>query len=113
MNGENESRTYFAIGEVAARFGVAESLLRYWEKEFPSIKPRKGGRGVRMYTQSDVDEISLVYNLVKVRGMKLSAARETIRKNREGSATTADVIARLQSIRRDLVELKSALNALS
>ncbi|MBQ2044931.1 MAG: MerR family transcriptional regulator, partial [Bacteroidaceae bacterium] len=68
-------KLYYSISEVAAQFGVAESLLRYWEKEFPSIKPKKTNRQVRQYSAQDIEEIDLIYNLVKVRGMKLSAAR--------------------------------------
>ena len=74
-------KTYFSIGEVAKMFDVSESLLRFWETEFPSIQPQKGLRNIRQYTAETIDEINIVYNLVKVRGMKISAARELIEKN--------------------------------
>ena len=77
-------KLYYSISEVAAQFGVAESLLRYWEKEFPTLRPKTTSRKVRQYTADDIKEVQLIYNLVKVRGMKLSAARETISKNRQG-----------------------------
>ena len=85
-------KLYYSISEVAAKFGVAESLLRYWEKEFPSIKPKKTTRQVRQFSAQDIEEIALIYNLVKVRGMKLSADREVLKKNREGDARSTELI---------------------
>lgn len=105
-------KIYYSISEVAAQFGVAESLLRYWEKEFPSLRPKTTSRKVRQYTADDIKEVRLIYNLVKVKGMKLSAARDAIRKNREGTTRSAELIERLQTIRRELVELKAELDGL-
>ena len=105
-------KLYYSISEVAAQFGVAESLLRYWEKEFPSIKPKKTNRQVRQYSAQDIEEIDLIYNLVKVRGMKLSAAREVLKKNREGVARNAQLINTLESVRSELLSLRRELEDL-
>ena len=105
-------KLYYSISEVAAKFGVAESLLRYWEKEFPSIKPKKTNRMVRQYSAQDIEEIELIYNLVKVRGMKLSAAREVLKKNREGASRNAQLITTLESVRSELLSLRQELNDL-
>lgn len=105
-------KLYYSISEVAAQFGVAESLLRYWEKEFPSIKPKKTNRQVRQYSAQDIEEIHLIYNLVKVRGMKLSAAREVLKKNREGVARNAQLINTLESVRSELLSLRRELEDL-
>ena len=64
-NPNKELKKYYGIAEVAEQFGVAESLLRYWEKEFSNIKPRKSGRGVRQYTKEDIEEVRIVYNLLR------------------------------------------------
>ena len=65
------TKLFYSIGEVAGMLDVNETLLRYWEKEFPQqIKPRKTARGTRQYTREDIESIRVVYNLVKVRGMK-------------------------------------------
>ena len=77
-NPNKELKKFYSISEVAAQFNVAESLLRYWEKEFPSIQPRKSGRNIRQYNQEDIEEIRVIHNMVKVRGMKLAAARQAI-----------------------------------
>ena len=99
-------KLYYSIGEVAEMFGVTETLLRFWEKQFPQIAPRKSGRNIRQYSKDDIEEVRLVYNLVKVRGMKLAAAREALRKNKAGEQRTSEVIDRLKSIREELMKLK-------
>lgn len=110
---EKDLKRHFNIAEVAEMFDVAPTLLRYWEKEFPAqIHPRKSGRNVRTYTQADIDQIRLVYNLVKVRGMKLAAAREALRRNRSGEAQTAEVLERLQALRDELHTLRRQLAGL-
>ena len=111
-NPNKDLKKFYGIAEVAEQFNVAESLLRFWEKEFPNIKPRKSGRGVRMYTKEDIEEVRLVYNLLKVRGMKIAAAREMLKKNKNGEQSTASAIEKLKEIRQQLVELRSALNTL-
>ena len=105
-------KLYYSISEVAAKFGVAESLLRSWEKEFPSIKPKKTNRQVRQYSAQDIEEIDLIYNLVKVRGMKLSAAREVLKKNREGVARNTELINTLEGVRNELLSLRRELEDL-
>ena len=100
---EPKYKLYYSIGEVAEMLGVNDTLLRFWEREFPQISPKKGGRGVRQYTKDDIETIKVIYNLVKVRGL---------RKNKEGEVQSAEVIERLRSIRSELVELKAALGDL-
>lgn len=102
-------KTYYSISEVAKIFGVTETLLRYWEREFPTIAPRKCGRNIRQYTRDDIEEIRLIYNLVKVRGMKLAAARETLARNRGGVATTTQLLERLQKVREELLAMRNEL----
>lgn len=113
LNPSKNLKKYFSIGEVAEMFGVTETLLRYWEKEFPSIQPRKSGRNVRQYTQEDIDEIRVIHNMVKVRGMKLAAARSAIAKNRNKENDTTELIDRLQQIRAELVDIKKELEGIA
>ena len=97
---------------MAELLDVNASLLRFWEREFPQISPKKGGRGVRQYTKEDIETIKVIYNLVKVRGLRIEAAREALRKNKEGEVQSAEVIDRLRGIRAELAELKTALGDL-
>lgn len=112
QNTPKNLKLYYSISEVAAQFGVAESLLRYWEKEFPTIKPKKTGRMVRQYSAHDIEEIRLIYNLVKVKGMKLSAARDVLKKNREGVSRNTQLISTLESLREELLSLRAELGEL-
>lgn len=109
---EPKYKIYYSIGEVAEMLGVNDTLLRFWEREFPQISPKKGGRGVRQYTKDDIETIKVIYNLVKVRGLRLEAAREALRKNKEGEVQAAEVIDRLRNIRAQLVEMRAALGDL-
>ena len=113
LNQARETKIYYSISEVAEQFGVAESLLRFWEKEFPSISPKKNDRKVRQYTLEDIEDVRVVYNLVKVRGMKISAAREILAKNKAGACNTSTIIDELQKLREELVALRKELNALA
>ena len=112
LNPDKDLKVYFSIAEVAEMFGVNATLLRYWEKEFPQIVPKKGGRGVRQYTREEIDKIRVVYNLVKVRGMKLEAAAALIRKNKDGVEKTSELVDNLRSIRSELAALRTSLSHL-
>ena len=111
-NPNKELKKYYGIAEVAEQFNVAESLLRFWEKEFSNINPKKSGRGVRMYTKEDIEEVRLVYNLLKVRGMKIAAAKQVLSKNRKAASETSEIIDRLQSVRAELKEISRELGEL-
>lgn len=108
---DKDLKLYYSIGEVAERYGVSETLLRFWEKQFPQqIKPRKGGRNIRQYSKDDVEQVGLVYNLVKVRGLKLAAARDALNRNHSGERRMAEVIDKLKAIRAELVDMKQSFN---
>lgn len=111
-NKDKDLKRFYSIGEVAQMFGVNETLLRYWEKEFPQIIPKKAGRGVRQYTKENIETIRVIHNLVKVRGLRIEAARELLKKNRSGAEQSAEVVERLIAIREELVTLKRELGGL-
>lgn len=110
---EKQKKLYYSIKEVAQMFDVTESLLRYWETEFPQIKPKTTGNRVRQYTEKDIEEIRLVYNLVKVRGFKLAAARKMLHNNKKNVDSSTQVLERLIRVRDDLKELKHQLDYLT
>ena len=109
---EKNLKVYYSIREVAAMFDVNESLLRYWEREFPHLKPKTSGNKVRQYTEKDIEQIRLIHNLVKVRGFKLAAAKKIINSNRDGADRRAEVLTRLISVRDDLQALKRQMDYL-
>lgn len=112
LNLNKDLKQFYSIAEVGEIFNVPASLLRYWEKEFPTIRPKKSGNNVRMYTKDDIEEIRLVYDLVKVRNMKLAAARELIQRNRNGAKNSNDLMARLTNVREQLIAIKKELDTL-
>jgi len=112
-NPNKELKLYYSIGEVARMFDVNESLLRYWEKEFPFIAPKKAGGNIRQYRKEDIENIRLVYHLVKEKGMTLQGAKQRLKNNKEKTVQTAEVVSRLKSIREELVKLRSSLDYLT
>ena len=94
-------------------FGLNESTLRYWETEFPYLKPKTAGPSkVRQYSKKDIEQVQLIYNMVKVRGFKLAAAKKMINANRDGSDRKAEVLSRLIDVKQDLQALKHQLDGL-
>ena len=75
LNKDKKLKIYYSISEVAQMFNVNESTLRFWEKEFPQLNPKKAGRGVRQYKAEDIEVVKLIHYLVKERGMTLPGAR--------------------------------------
>ncbi len=112
LNTNKNVKLYYSIKEVAAMFDVRESTLRYWESEFPHLKPKTVGQNVRQYTEKDIEQIRVIHNLVKVRGFKISAARKMMNKNRTGVDKNADILATLISVRDELKELKKQIDGL-
>ncbi|MCX6239901.1 MAG: MerR family transcriptional regulator [Bacteroidia bacterium] len=100
---------YYSIGEVAGKFGLAPSTLRFWEKEFDTIKPFKNKKGDRFYTQEDIDHLSLINHLVKERGMTLKGAKTKIKENKTETENTFEIVQKLQLIRGYLLEIKEVL----
>ena len=106
-------KLYYSIKEVAEMFGLNESTLRFWESEFPYLKPKTAGPNkVRQYSEKDIEQIKLIYNLVKVRGFKLAAAKKIINQNRDGAERKTEVLTRLVDLRDDLQLLKHQLDGL-
>ena len=104
-----KGKIYYSMGEVCDLFGVNASLLRFWESEFPILKIAKNSRGHRIYTPADVDNLRLIYHLVKEKGMTLEGAKKRIRQNKDGENHEAEIIERLKGIRNMLAALREEL----
>lgn len=105
------TKLYYSIGEVADMFDVNTSLIRFWEKEFPTVKPKKNKKGNRLFTPKDILKIDRIYTLVKDRGYTLEGAKKALKsgadKDLTEEDTTQEVIMRLENIKRKLIQLKS------
>ena len=102
-------KKYFSIGEVSKIFNVSPSLIRFWEDEFDIIKPKKSKKGHRMFTKEDIEDIRIVYHLVKEKGYTLNGAREALQGNRKTIEKSMKTIEKLKEIRNFLVDLKEQL----
>ena len=103
------TKLYYTIGEVAKMFDVNTSLIRFWEKEFDILKPKKNKKGNRLFTQKDVDNLKIIYSLVKERGYTLDGAKKKLRENKDDTIQVEEIVKRLKDIRGFLVELRDNL----
>jgi DNA-binding transcriptional MerR regulator len=111
LNKDIELKLFYSISEVAEMFQVNESTLRFWEKEFPALAPKKAGRGIRQYQQKDIDLIRLIHHLVKEEGMTIPGARQRLKVNKDNTDKKVEVIERLRQVRKELVGMRDALDA--
>lgn len=102
-------KLFYTIGEVADMFQVNTSLIRFWEKEFDIIKPKRNKKGNRLFTKQDVENFYIIYHLVKERGLTLDGARKKMKENREDTINNFEVIQSLEKIKTLLIEVRDSL----
>jgi DNA-binding transcriptional MerR regulator len=113
LNLNKNLKLYYNIGEVARMFGLNESTLRYWEQEFPYLKPKTSGPAkIRQYQEKDIEQIRVIHNLIKVRGFKIAAAKKILSQNRKGADKKAVVLETLLDVRAQLQALKTQFDSL-
>lgn len=113
LNPNKNNKLYYSIKEVAEIVGVNESTLRYWETEFPQLKPKTvSTTKVRQYTTKDIDQVKVIYNLIKVRGFKIAAAKKYLAGNRQGVDKSTEVLDTLIGVREELKTIKKMLDGL-
>lgn len=103
------AKLLYSMGEVTEMFDVNPSLIRYWESKFDCIKPHKNKKGNRMFTPSDVENLKLIYHLVKEKGMTLEGANQAMKRRGKSVKRDVSILERLQSIRAMLVEVRESL----
>lgn len=102
-------RILFSIGEVAKKFKVNTSLIRFWEKEFDILKPKKNKKGNRLFTREDLDNLHIIYHLVKERGFKLDGAKKKLKQNKDEVVNSVEMVKSLKNIRNFLMQMKESL----
>lgn len=103
------TKMYYSISEVSKMFDVRQSTLRYWEKEFEILQPKKNKKGTRYFTQADIDNLKVIYHLVKERGFTIQGAKDKIKGNKEDTVNTVEVVNSLKKIKEFLLEIKAEL----
>ena len=104
-------KLYYTIGEVAETFNVNTSLIRFWEKEFDIIKPKKNAKGNRLFTEEDVNNFFIIYHLVKERGFTLQGAKEKLKSNKEDTINQIEIVKSLENVKSFLLELKEQIKS--
>ena len=102
-------KLFYPIGEVAQMFEVSVSSIRYWEKEFDILKPKKNKKGNRMFTKKDVDNLKIIYHLTKERGFTLEGAKKKLKENKKDTIDTITIVKKLKEIRGFLTDLREEL----
>lgn len=109
MHVELPEKLYYNIGEVAAAFDVNTSLIRFWEKEFDIIQPKKNAKGNRKFTPQDIKNLELIYHLVKERGFTLEGAKTHLKENKKQTLDKFEIIRKLEGIKAELLKIKENL----
>ena len=103
------NKRYYSIGEIAKAFDVNASLIRFWDKEFDILKPKKNAKGNRMFTPEDVKNLQLIYHLVKERGFTLDGAKTHLKENQKKTLDKFEIISKLETIKAQLTTIKNQL----
>lgn len=102
-------KRYYGIGEVAKAFEVNASLIRFWEKEFDVLKPKKNAKGNRKFTPEDINNLKFIYHLVKERGFTLEGAKTHLKEEKQKSLNTFEIINKLEDVKSQLMKIKEQL----
>jgi DNA-binding transcriptional MerR regulator len=106
---KNIEKLFYPIGEVAQMYGVNVSLIRFWENEFDILKPKKNKKGNRMFTKTDLENLDVIFHLVKERGFTLDGAKKKLKENKKDTIDNISIIKNLKEIRTFLVDLREEL----
>lgn len=102
-------KLYFSIGEASEILNVNPSLIRFWEKEFVILKPKKNKKGNRQFTKEDIENLKIIYHLVKERGFTLQGAKEKLKKGKNSTKKEVNMVESLKNIKSFLLNLKKEL----
>lgn len=105
----SSEKMYFSIGELAKAFDVNASMIRFWDKEFDILKPKKNAKGNRQFTQEDVKNLKLIYHLLKERGFTLEGAKTHLKEGQKKTLDKFEIISKLQAVKAQLLSIKNGI----
>lgn len=108
---------YYSIGEVSDMFGLNASLIRFWEKEFDVLKPKKNKKGNRLFTPEDIEHLKVIYNLLKEQGLTIEGAKKYLKENKRTIKheikaeidTSTNIVNKLTAVKNRLMALSDKL----
>jgi len=103
------TKLYYSIGEVAEMFGVSKSLVRFWETEFDTLRPHKNSKGDRRFTKQNIQQLKVIYTLVKEKGYTLKGAKKELKENKHNVLKRQETIDKLKEIKRFLLQLREEI----
>ena len=109
FNKKPTGKLFYKISEVAKMFAMNISAVRYWEKEFDILKPKKNKKGNRLFTPKDIKNLQIIYHLVKERGFTIEGAKKKLTENKEDTIDNIEIVNHLRDIRGFLVNLREEL----
>ena len=109
MHIELPEKRYYSIGEVAKAFKVNASLIRFWEKEFDVLQPKKNAKGNRKFSKDDIEHLKFIYHLVKERGFTLDGAKIHLKEEKHQSLNKFEIISKLERVKHELLKIKNQL----
>jgi len=103
------SKLYYTMGEVAILFDVNQSLIRFYEKEFDILQPKKNKKGNRYFTPEDIENLKIIFHLIREKGYTLNGAKEYLKNNLNITKDNHRVITALENIKNFLIEVRDQL----
>ena len=103
------SKMYYTMGEVSAMFDVNQSLIRYYEREFDILQPKKNKKGNRYFTPEDVENLKIIFHLIRDKGYTLTGAKEHLKNNSDNTKETQSMITTLENLKKFLLEVREQL----
>lgn len=110
LNPNKDLKMYYSIKEVSDMVGVPDSTLRYWEKQFKELNPKKSSSGVRQYTKDDIETIKLIHHLLKEKGLNIAAAKDRLKNTKSKVVESSEIVDRLKAVRDELQAMLDEMN---
>lgn len=110
LNLNKDLKMYYSIKEVSDMVGVPDSTLRYWEKQFKELNPKKSSSGVRQYTKDDIETIKLIHHLLKEKGLNIAAAKDRLKNTKSKVVESSEIVDRLKAVRDELQAMLDEMN---
>lgn len=109
LNNTTDNKLFYKISEVAEMFNINISAIRFWEREFDILKPKRNKKGNRLFTKKDIKNMQIIYHLLKERGFTVEGAKNKLKDNKTDTVNNVEIVKHLKEIKGFLINLKNEL----